>query len=252
MKRFDSYIICTSPRSGSTLLCRLLREAGNAGFPESHFHEPSLDKWLGYHQLREDEFDSRQDALKTVLASTVEYGKGGSDIFALRLQRHSFSFFVEQLAVLYPALDDDKSRIEAAFGPTLFVHLTRQNKLDQAISYVKAQQSGLWHIAPDGTELERLAKPEEPRYDREAIAAQLDQFIRMDAEWEAWFAKERIEPLRVTYDELSSAPYATLSRVLDAIGLKPKQTRERTPPVAKLADTTNEEWAVRYRAEKME
>ena len=29
----------------------------------------------------------------------------------------------------------------------------------------KAQQTGLWHIAPDGTELERVAPAQEPHYD---------------------------------------------------------------------------------------
>lgn len=249
MRRFDSYIICTSPRSGSTLLCSLLKNVGIAGRPDSHFHEPSLISWLDAYRLREHEFETRLDALKTVFTLTLEHGKGTSEIFALRLQRHSFAFFAEQLAVLYPSIDDDKSRIEAAFGRTLFVYLTRENKLDQAISYVKAQQTGLWHMAPDGTELERLAEPQELRYDGAAISAQIDEFIQMETDWEGWFANEQIKPLRVTYDELSSAPYATLARVLHAIGLESEEPFERTPPVAKLADAINEKWAVLFRAE---
>ena len=34
---------------------------------------------------------------------------------------------------------------------------SRENKLAQAVSLIKAEQTGLWHIAPDGTELERVA-----------------------------------------------------------------------------------------------
>lgn len=249
MRPFRAYVICTSPRSGSTLLCRLLREAGNAGLPDSHFHEPSLEKWLGDYGLREDGFSTRKDALTAVFKSAYEYGKDGGDIFGLRLQRHSFYFFMAQLRFLYPWLSDDRSCFEAAFGPTLFVHLTRENKLDQAISYVKATQSGLWHRAPDGTELERLSAPKEPVYDAAAIAAQLELSKQMETQWEAWFAKERITPLRVTYDELSAAPYGTLARVLHALGLPCQPGEEVTPPVAKLADGTNREWAERFRSE---
>lgn len=249
MKPPNSYIICTCPRSGSTLLCSLLKEIGKAGLPDSHFYSPSLDNWLGYFELRKSDFASRQDALRAIFAAAIERGKGESDIFALRLQRHSFPFFAEQLALLYPKLSDDKSRIEAAFGRTMFVYLTRENKLEQAISYVKAQQSGLWHMASDGTELERLGTPQKFHFDEEAISAKLKEFNQMETDWISWFEKERIKPLRVSYDELSSAPYTTLARILRAIGLEPNNTRDRTPPIAKLGDELNKKWATRFRAE---
>lgn len=250
MGPFKSYVICTSPRSGSTLLCRLLGEAGTAGAPESHFHAPSLDKWLGYYGLQNDDFSTRQDALKAVFKSAYERGKGASDIFGLRLQHQSVDFFTEQLRVLYPSLPDDTSRIDAAFGKTLFIHLTRENKLDQAISYVKATQSGLWHKASDGTELERLSEPKEPAYDADAIAAQLELSVQMETEWEAWFAAEKITPLRITYQDLAAAPYATLERVLHSLDLKCKPRENTTLPVAKLADATNRDWAERFRSER--
>lgn len=250
MKQFQSYIICTSPRSGSTLLCRLLREVGDAGFPGSHFHEPSLEKWLGEYGFRKDQFSVPKDALMAVFQAAKEYGKGKSNIFGLRLQRHSFGFFIEQLSVLYPSLPDDKSRINAAFGNTLFIHLTRENKLDQAISYVRAEQSGLWHMAPDGTEIERLSEPKELAYDATAIASQVELSEQMETDWETWFRKEGIRPLRVTYSELSAAPYATLMRVLESLGLGHEQKAEITPPTAKLADAINRQWAERFRQEK--
>ncbi|MBT6203829.1 MAG: sulfotransferase, partial [Rhodospirillaceae bacterium] len=44
MARYQSYVICTSPRSGSTLLCSLLAATGLAGNPCSHFHDPSISE----------------------------------------------------------------------------------------------------------------------------------------------------------------------------------------------------------------
>jgi len=249
MKPFNAYVICTSPRSGSTLLCQLLQESGIAGIPESYFHEPSLEKWLGNYELQNVEFKTRHDALKAVFNSAYKHGKGACDIFGLRLQRHSFGFFMKQLSSLYPSLSSDKLRIEAAFGNTLFIHLSRENKLDQAISYVKAKQSGLWHMASDGTELERLSPPKTLVYDPAAISAQLALSEQMETEWEAWFAKEQISPLRVTYNELSVAPYATLTRILQTLGLECEPRKEGKPPVAKLADETNHIWAERFQSE---
>ncbi len=139
--------------------------------------------------------------------------------------------------------------MEAAFGRILFVHLTRENKLDQAISYVKAKQSGLWHKATDGTEIERLTEPKELVYDAAAITAQLELSKQMDEDWEEWFADQKIKPFRITYDELSAAPYATLTRILKTLGMDPEQKSEVAPPLAKLADETNREWAERFRTE---
>lgn len=248
MSHFQSYIICTSPRSGSTLLCHLLRQTGMAGCPESYFHAPSLAEWLAYYGLASDTFETSTDATRAVFSAAVERGKGGTDVFGLRLQRHSFDFFAAQLGRLYPERPDDKSRLEAAFGKTLFLHLTRKDKLEQAISYVKARQSGLWHRAPDGTELERLSEPQELVYDHGALSRQRDMFRQMDQEWHNWFAARDIEPLTITYEALAADPPAALSRVLSALGVEHDPDTAYETPVAKLADATNRDWAARFRA----
>jgi LPS sulfotransferase NodH len=46
---FDSYLICATPRTGSTLLCGLLESSGVAGRPASYFNRQGLhdyaDDW---------------------------------------------------------------------------------------------------------------------------------------------------------------------------------------------------------------
>ncbi len=250
MNGYTAYIICTSPRSGSTLLCRVLSEAGNAGVPESYFHESSLSEWLLDYGLDQTAFVTSKDALEAVFLAAVEEGKGKSEVFGLRLQRQSAAFFLKQLEVLFPFQPDDMSRIEAAFGKTLLVHLTRENKLDQAISYVRAQQSGLWHMAPDGTEIERLSHPKDSLYDRAAIERQLVLSEQMDEEWCAWFDREGVRPVRITYEELAADPYATVRDLLAKLGHIQEQKAGGTPPTVKLADETNQEWARRFLAER--
>ena len=248
--RYQSYIICTSPRSGSTLLCRLLGATGKSGVPESHFHDPSISDWLGYYGLSREHFTTERDALNAVFDAARLRGTGSTGVFGLRLQRHSFDFFMQQLDVLHPNLSSDSERIQAAFGDSLFIHLTRQNELEQAISFVKATQTGLWHMAPDGTELERLSAPQEPVYDVSEIARQLARATTLDEEWKAWFAEEKIDPLLVTYDELSSDPRATLARILVHFGVDYEPAYSIRPPVAKLADATSRIWAERFRADR--
>lgn len=239
---FDSYVICTSPRSGSTLLCELLKGTGIAGRPDSHFHTPSFDRWLEVYGLTDRQFASHAAALDAVFAAAIAKGTGETGIFGLRLQRGSFSFFQEQLAVLHPGHTRDVARIEAAFGRTRFIHLRRHDKLDQAVSLSIAEQSGLWHRAADGSEYERTAPPQAPKYDRDDIARHMEDLAGMDADWEAWFERENVMPLRLSYDDLAAAPRETLGRVLEALGLDPSGASDSEVPMAKLADATSRAW----------
>jgi len=136
-----------------------LEAIGRAGAPGFLFHNPSLDAWLAYFDLAPMPDAPQEAVIKAIFAASLQKGRGGTEIFGLRLQHGSFAFFMEKLARLHPDQSDDGARFEVAIGPTLFVHLTRRDKLSQALSLVRARQTGLWHRAPDGREIERLARP---------------------------------------------------------------------------------------------
>lgn len=238
---YDAYVLCTAPRSGSTLLCRLLKATGVAGRPGSHFHEPSLAAWIDAYRLTIEPSDEIA-ALSAVFSAAAVKGTCASGMFGLRLQRRSAAFFFEKLAVLHPGLDGDVARLEAAFGRVAFLYLRRPDKLSQAVSFEIARQSGLWHRAPDGTEIERLAPPRSPRYDRDALQAVVDQMRGYDAAWETWFAEAGVSPLRLSYDGLARDPIATLRATLGALGRPAAAADGVAVDLAKLADELNDEW----------
>lgn len=248
MGNYNSYVICTSPRSGSTLLCKLLAATGKAGCPESYFHNPSISNWLDNFDLCPQDTHTKHDILGFIFDAARTRGTGNTGIFGMRLQRKSFSFFTEQIQILHTGFSNDAERFQAAFGNTLFIHLTRANKLEQAISFVKATQTGLWHIAPDGTEIERLSEPQEPVYDAKEIAKQIANLTALDTAWQDWFFKEKIKPFRITYDALSANPEAVLAQVLEQLGVDKAAAKGIKPRVAKLADATSRVWAERYLA----
>jgi len=249
LKPYRSYIICATARTGSTLLCKLLSASGVAGVPESYFHQPSISSWVTALNLSGLETVGEGQVLWAVLKAVRQKGTGGTGAFGLRLMRQSFDFLLGRLDVLYPGLANDRERLEAAFGRTLFVHLSRADKVAQAVSLVKAGQTGLWHVAPDGTELERTAPPQEVVYDAEQIEQAFMILAGFDAAWDRWFEKERIEPVRVTYEELSANPTGVLVRVLERLGLQREAAVGVTPGVARLADETSHKWAERFRSE---
>jgi trehalose 2-sulfotransferase len=250
MAGFSAYILCTSPRSGSTLLCDLMASTGVAGQADSYFAPDLIAYWmqdLGLHG-GPDPFDLPK--AQAYQAAVMAAGRGGTQMFGLRLMAGHMPDLQARLGVLYPDHPTDLARITAAFGRVAFLHLHRADKLAQAISFEKARQSGLWHVAPDGTEVERLSPPMTPIYDRAALQAQIARFEQTEAAQDQWFAAQAVQPLRLTYEALAQDPLAVLRRVLEHIGLEPSAAEGCTPGVAKLADATSLDWAERYRAEQ--
>ena len=241
----ESYIICTPPRSGSTLAA-----TGVAGNPDSYFHRPSISDWLADLGVTREGSVPERELLEAIFRTAIAKGTLNTGIFGLRLQRDSFDFFTEKLGVLHPEHSNDVERFQAAFGRTFFVHLTRRDKVAQAVSYVKAQQTGLWHAAPDGAELERLSPPQEPAYDASEIRTRLEEVTAHDHGWEYWFAASEIAPLRITYEELSDGPVETLRVILDHPGLEREAADGVELGVAKLADDINQDWVTRFRSEQ--
>lgn len=231
------------------MLCKLLGTTEVAGNPGSHFHEPSIEAWIGYYDLEGNSFSSEQDALKAIFAAATKVGKSGSDVFGLRLQRDSFQFFADQLRALHPDEATDYERIEAAFGATLFIYLKREDHLGQAISRLRAEQTGLWHRKADGSDLERNAPTRNAGYDHDTIQSYVTKTIEQNEQWSRWFAEQSIIPLNISYEELSRRPQAVLSQILTSLGVDASLAETAPVQTAKLADETNTVWRSRFEAE---
>jgi trehalose 2-sulfotransferase len=242
----DAYIICGTPRTGSTLLCNLLASTKVAGDPDSFFRRQSMSSWAEEWGLPSRDSMSEEDFSATYLRAAIKAGKGGTGILGLRLMRENLDDLTAILDRVFPLLPTDRARFERAFGTVLYIHLTREDKLAQAVSLVKAEQTGLWHIAPDGTEIERVAPAKEPHYDFNRIRREVAELEGYDAAWTSWFDEQGIEPLHVSYASLSADPVATLLRVCDALGVQAPNAGDVTPGVAKLSDETSADWMRRY------
>ncbi|MDZ4311915.1 MAG: Stf0 family sulfotransferase [Cypionkella sp.] len=244
-----SYIICGTPRSGSTLLCDLLAATQVAGVPDSFFMRDVDPVWARAWGLpARGELDAVRYAAG-YLAAAITAGTGATGVFGLRLMRESLGDVLAVIDTVYPGLTSDRARLRAAFGEVLFVHLSRQDKLAQAVSLIKAEQTGLWHVAPDGSELERLSAPQEPRYDFARLRAMVAELQGYDAAWLDWFAEQGIVPLRVEYDSLSADPVAEVARICAALGVAAPVTGGLIPGVAKLADAVSADWMRQYRVD---
>jgi LPS sulfotransferase NodH len=246
---FDSYIICATPRTGSTLLCDLLTSTRVAGEPDSFFMHDVDPIWAERWGLPPSEGKGTVNHSSTYLKAAIAAGRGQTGILGLRLMRKDLPDLMTMIDQVYPSLSSDKERLQVTFGRVLCIHLSRQDKLSQAISMVKAEQSGLWHIAPDGSELERLAPPKEPKYDFVRIKAKLDELESYDAKWVSWFSEQTIKPLRINYETLSENPDAAILAICEELGVQQPSPGTLVSGVAKLADAVSREWIIRFQAD---
>jgi LPS sulfotransferase NodH len=151
---------------------------------------------------------------------------------------------------MFPGEANDAARFALAFGTPVYLHLQRADKLAQAISRVRALQTGLWHKSSDGSERERVAPPQPTAYDGAMIAKIVAELEDNEARWNDWFTAQGIEPLQLTYEELAADPRGTLARVLDALGLDPALAERAEVRTSRLADAESAEWMARSRTEQ--
>ncbi|WP_108881905.1 Stf0 family sulfotransferase [Anderseniella sp. Alg231-50] len=245
-----SCIICATPRCGSTLLCDLLHDTGVAGNPHSFFRNQDFAEWAEEFNVPVGDWQDHQTFDIPYLEAVLKYGAGSTELFGMRLMWESLGNLSDRLETLFPGLPSDSSRFQSAFGQPVYLHLSRQDKVAQAVSRCKAEQTGLWHVDADGTERERVKSGKAPRYDADELARLVRELEDQDAAWTGWFTRQGVVPVCITYEKLSSDPQTTLALVLSALGQDKSIAGSVEPRTAKLADNESLEWVTRFKAER--
>jgi trehalose 2-sulfotransferase len=248
-----TYFVCATPRSGSTLLCRSLAATGIAGRPEEYFerlrHSGLPREPREYFEgIRDPSFlallpetrtgDPADAGLDRLLPRALAAGTTPNGVFGAKLMWGYFGDFLGRLGTTPegPAVE----RLSERFGPLRWVHVTRGDKVAQAVSLWRAVQTRAWS-AGDATATE-------PVYDARGIAHLRDQVTRQDAAWRNWLAGKRIEPHRVEYERFVADHAATLRGVLAHLGLE--VARIPDPPMHRQGDARSESWVARFNEEK--
>ncbi|WP_338721638.1 Stf0 family sulfotransferase [Devosia sp. XK-2] len=244
-----AYVICGTPRSGSTLLCEMLYRSGIAGRPNSYFREVDIAWWAEQWGVSSIAGTDGPSFDRAYLDAMRKVGTAGTGVFGLRIMYRSLADANRRLRRALGGTGELPTGLHKAFGPLLYIYISRGNKLSQAISLVRAEQTGLWHLNADGSVLEGDVERPEPVYDGDRIAAVLAELVSDDRAWDTFFASHGIEPLRLRYEEVTKAPQQTLAGIFARLGLDQKVALGMAVPTAKMADATNRVWAERFAAE---
>lgn len=236
MSEPSGYVLCGTPRTGSTLLCSLLRSTGVLGRPESYFREPDEGGWarrlrVGVTGERVADYPAFVRAVRT--SATTDNG-----VFGARVMWGSLDRVVRGLGGR-PGGSEVRV-LEDALGSLAFVHLRRLDVVGQAVSWCRAEQTGFWQ---DGD-----AALREPHEDLDRLRRLLATVREHEAAWASWFDRNAVRPLEVTYEEVVADPGSAVGRVADHVGVTIPGAWRPVTEHHRQADALNERWGAALRA----
>jgi LPS sulfotransferase NodH len=243
-----SCLVCATPRSGSTLLCALLAGTGVAGRPQEFFERLAHS---GLPRQPREYFAGVEDPeLLAHLAPTDPGAPDGADPIPPALAEGTTPNGVFGAKLMWTHLLDlaarldrppDAALLSERFPDPSYVHVTRGDKVAQAVSLWRAVQTRAWRagdVKEEGT----------ATYHGGAIGHLVAQLSEQDEAWRAWFAANGIRPLTIAYEDLATDAEAAVA-VLDHLGVGPAAIPE--PPLRRQGDDRSARWAERYRMQRV-
>jgi LPS sulfotransferase NodH len=256
----DPYLICATPRSGSTLLCDLLTATGVAGRPEEYFQllpvvgrarhpreylgpvwAGEIEAILGERSPVDDEpTQLEQRGVATFpeyLERVREAATTPNGVFGAKVMWGYFPGLVWHLAGDGADVDDAPALLEAQFPGLRYVHVTRRDTERQAMSLWRALQTWTWRA----DQVPRTARS--IVFCRRAIEYLAASLEADNEAWRAWYDRNGIRPaITVVYEDVAADPDGGVREVLDALGLGVPQGHRAAPRLRPQADAVTEEW----------
>ncbi len=220
--------ICSTPRSGSYMLCRYMINAG-LGVPHEYFNPVimrSVAPRLGLGRaveglkwrrrtlrdrlpFRKADRDAEMDFLgKYVTALIPRRCQGG--VFAAKIHFDDYITILDN-PVGWKLLDRG-----------LFIYLFREDLLQQAVSRSFAYVTGRWGIddtvstAPAASEVLDVA----------GIDRQLETLADEDRGWRVFLARNGLCPMSISYERLCEDPSGFVARIARRLGIDPRTLRQ--------------------------
>ena len=278
-----SYLVCATPRSGSTLVCHALEETGVAGHPEEYFEalrhsgrprrpeeyflgveDQSIRDHLGERSIGSEPPPRSplwsRAAYDRYLEWAMDAGTTPNGIFGAKLMWGYFGEFVSLLRNVPAYRDVPLAELLPAVFPDLtFVRVVRANKVRQAVSLWKAVQTANWRedqasanagsIEADGSPPYRTFIEEhrpQLRFHYKAIDHLLEQLLIEEASWDAFFEHAGIRPILVLYENFAADYENSTLNLLERLNLAPPEGFEFEPRMKRQSDGINDDWTKRY------
>jgi LPS sulfotransferase NodH len=239
-----TYLICATPRSGSTLLSFGLGSTKLAGNPNEYLDANVVLNWsqqLGF-SVR-----SYTDYLQQLIAAT----RTPNRVFGAKIMWQCVKDTLSVYAATVPELAalPLHEQIAVMLHQPRYIYITRKDKLRQAISLVKAAQTNIW-IQWSGSAVQKAAPAAEPTYHPAAIEEQLNTITTVEYTWQSFFRIAGVEPYTVVYEDLVERYDDIILDILRYLQIDiPPGFRVPPPATERQADSVSEAWYERFQTE---
>ena len=221
--------ICSTPRSGSYLLCRHMINAG-LGVPHEYFNPIVMRQMAPRLGLEDD------------IAGLTWWPRGRKDRLLLRRRGEAAgeqAFLEKYRSILLASrcqggvfaakthFRDFRRTLNNPVGEELlrdglFVYLYREDLLKQAVSEHFGQLTGRWGI-DDKITTPPVASPN--FFDPEAIDRALKDLAEQDRGWRVFLARRGVVPLSISYERLCEDPFAFVVAIARRLDIDPATLR---------------------------
>lgn len=271
-----SYLICATPRSGSTLLCEALESTGIAGNPKEYFEAlkttglPRRPKEY-FTTLENQEImnllgDFSRDHASTAppsqayasyaeyLAHVLEEGMTPNGIFGAKVMWGYFDDFISNLRDI-PAFKKTPvpELLSSIFPDLCYIRVSRLDKVRQAISLWKAIQTYTWREDEPASfgdqQVDGIHEPQKQvlHFHFPAIDYLIQQIEEHERAWQRYFDEIAIRPFNVVYEDLSANYEGTALRILEYLNIPiPAQPVFAARRMKRQSNALSEEWVERY------
>lgn len=213
-------LICSHPRSGSTLLGEALYFAGGMGCPLEYFHRgfrPAFEQLWGTTGTAD--YVGALHRRRTDSTGTLAVKLFWVDVLDLATELDPVRFAALATTPPQDTSVETYRALAAVLAPIFpnptFVHLVRADRARQAVSAAVAVQTGLWRSIPGVGEQDAIAEAEFD-YDRiERLLAFADVSL---AQWRNLFDAIGVAPYGVTYEDLARDFTGTMTGVFRHLG----------------------------------
>lgn len=225
-----TWLLASTPRSGSTFFSHLLWTAGCLGAPLEYLNfEPA-----GPYGFASASPQQQREVWRSVLTRrTAPNGVFGVKAFPIQLEalhQQNQALVAEVMRLLFP------SRAHARV-----VELKRRDRTAHAISYARALLSGVWR-----KEQETEGR-EEPEYSSKAMAHAERLITQQEGAWKTMYRDLGIEPLVVWYEDVLADQESAVARVARYLGVTlDPAAKVAIPAIERQSQAGAQTWVARH------
>lgn len=229
------YVVASTPRCGSNFLQRALWRTGAAGAPEEYLTSDYVQDFAQRIAL-ESQYPLDPTDASRYLRELWRLRTSGNGVFGLKLHGSHLPLALDKDERLIPPLRGNK-----------WIWIRRRNTVAQAVSYLMADQTGVWIV--DGEWLPRTLTKQEPQFDYEAIATRLRQIEDEELLWSRFLFSDNRDIGDVTtveYEALLDDYPRTLRDAFAFLGL-PAPAEFPAAGIQRQSTDLNLEWEDEFR-----